>query len=152
MSITEFQIYRMNIVSALKKAGIKENNIFFNKDTIPVSFPSAFVVLESETGILKTSKRYLDSKFSFVIYLIISSEKAKDPPPWHNEPVDPNWHAFYNMLFRIQKSDLYLGLHSQIIKDNLLLKDAFYHAPDQDNILRTYIYDGKNQIYEGMKV
>jgi len=79
MSITEFQIYRMNIVSALKKAGIKENNIFFYKDTIPVSFPSAFVVLELETGILKTSKRYLDSKFSFVIYLIISSEKAKDP-------------------------------------------------------------------------
>ena len=59
MSITEFQIYRMNIVSALKKAGIKENNIFFYKDTIPVSFPSAFVVLESETGILKTSKKYL---------------------------------------------------------------------------------------------
>jgi len=77
---------------------------------------------------------------------------SKDPPPWHNEPVDPNWHAFYNMMFRIQKSDLYLGLHSQIIKDDLLLKDAFYHAPDQDNILRTFIFDGKVQVYEGMKV
>lgn len=77
---------------------------------------------------------------------------SKDPPAWYNEPIDPNWNAFYNMLFRIQKSDLYLGLHSQMIKDNLLLKDAFYHAPDQDNILRTFIFDGKVQVYEGMKV
>jgi len=79
MSITGFQITRAHIVTALKNAGIGENNICFDKESIPTAFPSAMVILEGESGILKTNKRFLEEVYNFSIFLIINAEKINDP-------------------------------------------------------------------------
>jgi len=79
MSITGFQITRTHIVRALKNSGIKENNISFDKESIPTAFPSAMVILEGESGILKTNKRYLEEVYNISIFLIINAEKVTDP-------------------------------------------------------------------------
>lgn len=79
MSITGFQITRTHIVKALKKAGIQENNIYFDKESIPTTFPSAMVILEGESGILKTNKHFLEEVYNISIFLIINAEKVTDP-------------------------------------------------------------------------
>ncbi len=79
MSITGFQITRAHIVNALKNAGIGENNISFDKESIPTAFPSAMVILEGESGILKTNKRFLEEVYNISIFLIINAEKVTDP-------------------------------------------------------------------------
>ena len=79
MSITGFQITRAHIVTALKNAGIVENNISFDKESIPTAFPSAMVILEGESGILKTNKRFLEEVYNISIFLIINAEKVSDP-------------------------------------------------------------------------
>jgi len=79
MSITGFQITRAHIVTALKNAGIQENNISFDKESIPTAFPSAMVILEGESGILKTNKRFLEEVYNISIFLIINAEKVSDP-------------------------------------------------------------------------
>lgn len=79
MSITGFQITRTHIVKALKNAGIQENNISFDKESIPTAFPSAMVILEGESGILKTNKCFLEEVYNISIFLIINAEKVTDP-------------------------------------------------------------------------
>ena len=79
MSITGFQITRTHIVKALKNSGIQANNISFDKESIPSSFPSAMVILEGESGILKTNKRFLEEVYNISIFLIINAEKVTDP-------------------------------------------------------------------------
>jgi len=79
MSITGFQITRAHIVKALKNAGIVENNISFDRESIPTAFPSAMVILEGESGILKTNKRFLEEIYNISIFLIINAEKISDP-------------------------------------------------------------------------
>jgi hypothetical protein len=79
MSITGFQITRAHIVTALKNAGIGESNISFDKESIPTAFPSAMVILEGESGILKTNKRFLEEIYNISIFLIINAEKVTDP-------------------------------------------------------------------------
>jgi len=79
MSITGFQITRAHIVKALKNAGIQVNNISFDKESIPTAFPSAMVILEGESGILKTNKRFLEVVYNISIFLIINAEKVTDP-------------------------------------------------------------------------
>jgi len=79
MSITGFQITRAHIVKALKNAGIVENNISFDRESIPTAFPSAMVILEGESGILKTKKRFLEEIYNISIFLIINAEKISDP-------------------------------------------------------------------------
>jgi hypothetical protein len=79
MSITGFQITRTHIVKALKNAGIEEKNISFDKESIPTAFPSTMVILEGESGILKTNKHFLEEVYNISIFLIINAEKVTDP-------------------------------------------------------------------------
>lgn len=53
--------------------------IMFNKDDIPKSLPAAIVTLDSETGMAKTSSRYVSSDFAFTVFLIVNAHNVDDP-------------------------------------------------------------------------
>ena len=80
------------------------------------------------------------------------STEEKPIPKRVSVPESKIWRAFYNMNFRIRKADLYLGYETKMLENHHLIFGAFYHAPDKDNIIRTFIFDGKEQLVEGQKI
>jgi len=101
----------------------------------------------------------LDGSFGYVTSSLFNPEhcfvsfnsgyKGKDVPLWSDTPISSDWFYFYNFCVKIRKSDLYLGFQTSRFKDDQLLDSAFYHAPDDNNELRTYIYAKNSQYYEG---
>ncbi len=79
-------------------------------------------------------------------------KKDEPYPTWRDTPTTDVWFCIFSLKFKIRKSDLYLGFEHRMFDDRHLLYGAFYHAPDPDGILRTFIFDGRGQVVEGMKI
>jgi hypothetical protein len=73
-------------------------------------------------------------------------------PKWKETPSSPLWFAIYDLEFNICLDSMYLGFQKKMFEDRNILEHAFYHCPDGDGILRTFIYDGVYQIFEGFRL
>lgn len=73
-------------------------------------------------------------------------------PRWTDVPSSPYWFALYELEFHICYDSMYLGYRTEEIPDRNLLAGAFYHCPDRDGILRTFIYNGEQQVFEGIRL
>ena len=55
------------------------DNIQFNKDIIPKSFPCAIVILDTEVGIKPTISRFTSTLITWTVYLITNAHEVADP-------------------------------------------------------------------------
>ena len=70
---------------------------------------------------------------------------------WTETPSSPLWFSIYDLEFNICLDSMYLGFQKKMFEDRNLLEHAFYHYPDGERILRTFIYDRVYQIFEGIR-
>lgn len=70
---------RNKIVTALNQTGIIAKNIVFSKDIIPREFPAAILILDGEKGKKATSRRYLETEYNLIVYLIADVNNSTDP-------------------------------------------------------------------------
>jgi hypothetical protein len=73
-------------------------------------------------------------------------------PKWTETPNSPLWFSIYDLEFNILLESLYLGFQKNMFEDVNLLEGAFYHCPDGEGVLRTFIFDGTSQIFEGFRL
>ena len=107
-----------------------------------------FQILTCALGYVKSS--YFNPNHCFVSFN--SGYQGADIPKWTDTPYNDEWLFFFNLEISLRKADLYLGYQTDRLKDDQLLDSAFYHAPDDNSELRTYICIIDTQYAEGMKI
>jgi hypothetical protein len=50
------------------------------------------------------------------------------------------------------KRYIFSGKDIKMLDNDHLILGAFYHAPDKNNIIKTFIFDGKEQLVEGQNI
>jgi len=75
--VDRFLSERDKLIAVLQP--IVGDNIQFNKDIIPKSFPCAIVILDTETGIKPTVSRFTSTILSWTVYLITNAHEVADP-------------------------------------------------------------------------
>lgn len=73
----KFLYEREAIRQALEGAEI--GTVLFNKDEVPRELPAAIVILDGETGVSGTIRRYIKTQIAWVVYLIVNAQGADDP-------------------------------------------------------------------------
>ena len=81
-----------------------------------------------------------------------SGYQGGDIPKWTDTPYNDEWLFFFNLEMSLRKADLYLGFQEYRFKDDQLLESAFYHAPDDNSELRTYVSIKGTQYVEGQVI
>jgi len=75
--VDRFLSERDKLVAVLQP--IVGDNIQFNKDIIPKSFPCAIVILDTEIGIKPTVSRFTATLLRWTVYLITNAHEVADP-------------------------------------------------------------------------
>lgn len=97
----------------MQHAGIDDNQIYFNRNTIPDELPGGFklgiISLAIETGKDGTRTRYLSSDLNFEVYLVVDADKDIADPEANLYQLKESFREKYQELIKkdIQRIEYY---------------------------------------------